>query len=100
LVEFCRAEGAEIAVVDRRRHSGPHVGDVATGLLLAPTHGRVTQSLVDVGTTVEAGALLLVIEAMKMEHQIRAPHAGTVAALHARAGDQVGSHQPLVEVAA
>jgi geranyl-CoA carboxylase alpha subunit len=94
------AEGAEIAVVDRRLHGRPRVADAAPGLLLAPMHGRVTQSLVDVGTRVEAGALLLVIEAMKMEHPIHAPHAGTVAALHARAGDQVASRQPLVEVAA
>jgi 3-methylcrotonyl-CoA carboxylase alpha subunit len=44
--------------------------------------------------------LLVVIEAMKMEHQIRAPHAGTIAALHVRAGDQVAVRQPLVEVRA
>ena len=51
-------------------------------LLLAPLHGRVTEACVAPGATVAAGALLVVIEAMKMEHQIRAPHAGTIAALH------------------
>jgi biotin carboxyl carrier protein len=35
---------------------------------------------------------------MKMEHQIRAPHAGTIAALRVRVGDQVAVRQPLVEV--
>ena len=35
-----------------------------------------------------------------MEHQIRAPHAGRIASLHVRAGDQVAARQPLVEVAA
>jgi biotin carboxyl carrier protein len=42
--------------------------------------------------------LLVVIEAMKMEHQIRAPRSGRVFALHVRAGDQVAVRQPLVEV--
>ena len=93
-----QAEGAEIDVVDRRLHGAARAADAAPGLVLAPMHGRVTQALIEVGAPVEAGALLLVIEAMKMEHQIRAPHAGTVAALHARAGDQVAPRQPLVEV--
>jgi biotin carboxyl carrier protein len=49
---------------------------------------------------VQAGALLLVMEAMKMEHQIIAPFAGTVAALHARVGDQVAARQVLIETIA
>jgi len=61
-------------------------------------HGRVTQVLVAPGHAVEAGELLVVIEAMKMEHQLRAPHSGVVAALHARAGDQVAARQRLVEM--
>ena len=73
---------------------------VASGTLVAPMHGRVTEACVEAGATVAAGALLVVIEAMKMEHQIRAPHAGTIAALHVRAGDQVAVRQPLVEVRA
>jgi geranyl-CoA carboxylase alpha subunit len=94
------ADGEELAVVDRRLQGAPREAASRPGLLLAPMHGRVTQSLVGVGAAVDAGALLLVIEAMKMEHAIRAPHAGTVSALHARAGDQVAARQPLVEVTA
>jgi acetyl/propionyl-CoA carboxylase alpha subunit len=92
--------GEEIALVDARLHARPRAAAARPGLLLAPLHGRVTQVPVDLGATVDAGALLVVIEAMKMEHQIRAPHAGTVTALHARAGEQVAARQPLVEVAA
>jgi biotin carboxyl carrier protein len=51
------------------------------------------------GTSVPAGALLIVMEAMKMEHQIVAPFAGSVLALHTRVGDQVGVRQVLVEIA-
>ena len=94
------ADGEELEAVDGRLRPRPRAATSHPGVLLAPMHGRVTQTLVGVGAVVDAGALLLVIEAMKMEHQIRAPHAGTVAALHARAGEQVTARQPLVEVSA
>ena len=94
------AEGAEIAVVDARLHGRAGAATKAPGALLAPMHGRVTQVLVAPGQVVDAGALLVVIEAMKMEHQVRAPRAGTVAALHAKPGDQVAARQCLVEMQA
>ncbi len=92
------AEGVEIRAIDARLHGARRDAPAAAGLLLAPMHGRVVETCVDVGASVEAGALLLVIEAMKMEHPVRAPHAGTVAAVHVRGGDQVATRQPLVEV--
>ncbi|MEP7303673.1 MAG: biotin carboxylase N-terminal domain-containing protein [Caldimonas sp.] len=92
------AEGAEIATVDARLQGRTGAASQAPGSLLAPMHGRVTQVLVVPGAVVEAGALLVVIEAMKMEHQLRAPRAGTVGALHARAGEQVAARQCLVEL--
>ena len=61
-------------------------------------HGRVTQVNAAPGDRVQAGALLVVMEAMKMEHQIHAPFAGTVVALHTRVGEQVAARQVLVEV--
>jgi geranyl-CoA carboxylase alpha subunit len=97
-VAHWQAEGAELAAVDLRLRGAARVAAVASGTMLAPMHGRVTEACVEAGATVAAGALLVVIEAMKMEHQIRAPHAGTIAALHVRAGDQVAVRQPLVEV--
>jgi propionyl-CoA carboxylase alpha chain len=45
---------------------------------------------------VEKGQLMLVLEAMKMEHRITAPVAGTVTALHASAGDQVANGALLI----
>ncbi|MEO8925326.1 MAG: biotin/lipoyl-containing protein [Caldimonas sp.] len=91
-------EGAEIAVVDTRLRGRAGSAAATPGRLLAPMHGRVTQVLVAAGGRVESGALLVVLEAMKMEHQIRAPRAGIVAVLHARAGDQVAARQCLVEL--
>jgi geranyl-CoA carboxylase alpha subunit len=94
------SDGAELVVQDLRLVGTAADSAAAAGALRAPMHGRVTQVLVASGTNVQAGALLIVMEAMKMEHQIVAPFAGSVGALHARIGDQVGARQVLVEIAA
>jgi len=93
-----QCEGVELAVQDLRLVGAAAIGPTAAGALRAPMHGRVTQLPVAAGASVQAGALLLVMEAMKMEHQIVAPFAGRIKALHARVGDQVGARQVLVEI--
>ncbi len=57
--------------------------------LTAPMHGLVRRLAVAAGAEVAKGDLLLVLEAMKMEHSLRAPHDGTVTALNVAEGDQV-----------
>jgi biotin carboxyl carrier protein len=54
---------------------------------------------VTVGQQVEAGAVLMVIEAMKMEHAITAPYAGSVTAIHFTPGERVPEASPLLELA-
>jgi len=93
-------EGDELEVQDLRLTGVAAETGAATGALRAPMHGRVTQVLVECGASVEAGMLLVVMEAMKMEHQIHAPHDGIVKALLARVGEQVSARQLLVEIAA
>jgi acetyl/propionyl-CoA carboxylase alpha subunit len=61
----------------------------AAGSLAAPMPGLVTQVRVAVGDRVEAGQVLLVLEAMKMEQPVRAPAAGRIAELRAAEGEQV-----------
>ncbi|MEV3910757.1 acetyl/propionyl/methylcrotonyl-CoA carboxylase subunit alpha [Streptomyces canus] len=63
----------------------------APGSLLAPMPGTVVRVAdgLTVGTAVQAGEPLLWLEAMKMEHRITAPHAGTLSALEAVPGQQV-----------
>jgi len=65
------------------------VGGDRHGGLVAPMPGRVIAVLVEPGARVKAGAPLLIMEAMKMEHTVTAPSEGTIAAIHHAAGDQV-----------
>ncbi|MDX1540751.1 MAG: biotin/lipoyl-containing protein, partial [Geminicoccaceae bacterium] len=58
-------------------------------LFTAPMPGRITRCPVEPGTTVEAGTVLIVLEAMKMEHALRAPAAGRLRTLHVKEGEQV-----------
>ena len=61
-------------------------GDIA---LPAPMQGTVVSWAVAEGDAVAEGALLCVMDAMKMEHEIRAPQSGLMASLHCEAGDAV-----------
>ncbi|MFE1933557.1 acetyl/propionyl/methylcrotonyl-CoA carboxylase subunit alpha [Streptomyces sp. NPDC059474] len=71
------------------------------GSLLAPMPGTVVRiAEVAVGDRVEAGAPLLWLEAMKMEHRVTAPAAGVLTALHATTGRQVEVGALLAVVAA
>lgn len=71
---------------------------VAAGGLTAPMNASVAAILTRAGEQVQAGATLLVLEAMKMEHPIRAPHAGTVSHVHCREGDLVAEGHVLVSL--
>ena len=70
------------------------------GGLTAPMNGSIVRVLVEAGQMVEAGAQLVVLEAMKMEHSIRAPHAGVIKALYCQEGEMVGEGSALVELEA
>ena len=68
-----------------------HAGEAEDegGRLTAPMPGKIIALLVAQGAVVEKGAPLLIMEAMKMEHTIHAPHAGIVEELLYVVGDQV-----------
>jgi len=70
----------------------------AHGGMTAPMNGSIVRVLVEVGQTVEAGTALVVLEAMKMEHSIRAAEAGVVKALYCAEGDMVTEGSTLVEL--
>jgi biotin carboxyl carrier protein len=66
--------------------------------VLAPIPGKVMCLLVTEGETVEAGQGLVVIEAMKMQNEIRSPKSGTVARLLAKEGQTVNAADVLAWV--
>ena len=71
-----------------------------TGNLSAPMPGKVLTLEVENNSKVQSGELLLVLEAMKMEHRIVAPYDGVVSAVHVSVGDIVEKDVLLVEMAA
>ena len=70
-----------------------------SGSLQAPMPGRVVEVGSAEGDEVEKGQVLVVMEAMKMEHGLRAPHSGKVVSVLTRPGEQVKSGQILVVMA-
>jgi 3-methylcrotonyl-CoA carboxylase alpha subunit len=82
--------------VDPTRRAGLDAG--AGGRLTAPMPGKLVQVLVRKGDTVEKGQPLVVLEAMKMEHTVKAPRAGIVAEVGYAAGEQVEEGASLVEL--
>jgi propionyl-CoA carboxylase alpha chain len=91
------SEGAQLAFVEQPRFPEPGHEAVAGGLV-APMPGRIVKILVEVGQDVAAGAPLVVLEAMKMEHTVRAAAAGRVQAIHASVGQQVDADHLLAVV--
>lgn len=68
--------------------------------ILAPMSATVVQVCAGAGDTVGAGQLLLVLEAMKMEHEVRAPRDGCVASLPVAVGDTVAEDETLLVLGA
>lgn len=66
--------------------------------LVAPMPGLVTQVLAGVGDPVTVGQPLVIIEAMKMEHVIRASLGGRIRAINVRSGDQIEGGTVVVEI--
>ncbi len=87
------------ASVLREEPRFPHTEEErAPGSLLAPMPGTVVRVAVEEGETVAAGALLVVLEAMKMEHRVTSPAPGTVAEVRVKAGQTVDGGEVLVVV--
>jgi acetyl-CoA/propionyl-CoA carboxylase biotin carboxyl carrier protein len=86
------AVAAGAAPKKNKRGSGGSGGGsaIASGSVEAPMQGTIVKVLVEVGQSVEVGAGIVVLEAMKMENQINAEKAGTVKEIKVSTGDTVG----------
>lgn len=85
-------------VLEREAGGRARKGGASGGGLEAPMPGVVTKVLVAVGDAVTKGQPLVAIEAMKMEHVIRAPRDGRVKALAAPVGQMVQAGTTMVEL--
>jgi biotin carboxyl carrier protein len=81
----------ELHDVTRVAPAGAERAPTGAARVTSPMPGKVARVLVTQGQTVVAGAGLVVVEAMKMENEIRAPRSGTVIELPAREGLAVES---------
>jgi oxaloacetate decarboxylase alpha subunit len=70
----------------------------ASEALNAPLAGNIFKVLVNEGDEVEAGEVVIIMEAMKMETEIRAVNAGTITSLHIKEGDSVSVGQALLSL--
>jgi pyruvate carboxylase subunit B len=93
-----------VTVLDERTRVARAAGDYraareAHGVVRAPMPGMVLRLEVAVGDRIRQGAGLVVLEAMKMENEIRSPGAGVVRAIFVEAGQAVEKGAPLMELA-
>jgi acetyl-CoA/propionyl-CoA carboxylase biotin carboxyl carrier protein len=87
-------DGHRLALSRRTFEEGG--GEASDGAVRTPMPGSVVGVVCEPGTRVEAGELLVVVEAMKMENRIVAPFTGTVERLSCAAGEVVTADQVLV----
>jgi acetyl/propionyl-CoA carboxylase alpha subunit len=90
-----------IKIVDPRRlrsgqNSSGHHHDVAQ--IVARMPGKVVRVQVEAGTDVEKGTGIVVVEAMKMQNEMKAPRAGRVVSVNVKPGDTVNAGDVLAEL--
>jgi biotin carboxyl carrier protein len=95
-VEEFNAEVLDPRAWSGRRHSAQEA--VGRQQVVAPMPGKVVRLLVKAGDAVEAGQGLLVVEAMKMQNEIRSPKSGVVERLLAQEGQPVNAGEILAWV--
>jgi biotin carboxyl carrier protein len=71
------------------KRSAGAAGGHGRAAILAPMPGKIVRILVAVGDEVEAGQGIVVVEAMKMQNEMKAPVTGRVAEIHAKENDSV-----------
>ena len=84
---------------NKPRRSASNAGSSAgSGQVAVPMQGTIVKVLVEVGQEVAEGEAVVVLEAMKMENELRAPRSGVVQAVHVDAGDAVEAGALLVSI--
>ncbi|WP_417336446.1 biotin/lipoyl-containing protein [Halobacteriovorax marinus] len=95
--KFFIANGREIQIESVQRSRSKN-GSSGSGHMQSPMPGKILKVLVSVGDSVKEGDSLIVMEAMKMEHTIKANSDGVISAIHFSEGQQCGGGVDLVDL--
>ncbi|WP_455827105.1 acetyl/propionyl/methylcrotonyl-CoA carboxylase subunit alpha [Pseudomonas graminis] len=87
-----------VSVVNHTQQVASRQADASSGTVKAPMDGVIVDVRVSAGDSVTKGQLLLVLEAMKMEHPLKAGMDGVIKGVQVIAGDQVRNRQVLLEI--
>jgi biotin carboxyl carrier protein len=95
-----------VRIFDQRRDTAPkvpsrlsaHGGEHVHSVIVAPMQGTILRVLVEPGQEIQAGDVVCILEAMKMENAIPAPREGVVSKIPAEAGRNVQAGDTLVEL--
>jgi biotin carboxyl carrier protein len=96
-----RSRNYEVALIDPKRlRSAQSAGSHHTGAaeIVSPMPGKIVRILVKPGSRVEAGAGVVVVEAMKMQNEMKAPKAGTVVSIETEEGATVNAGDVLAVI--
>jgi biotin carboxyl carrier protein len=81
-----------------KMHAGSNVAERAEFLLKAPMPGLIVSVPVQEGQAVEKGDILVVLESMKMQNELKSPRAGSVSRMRVKPGDSVELRQVILTV--
>ncbi len=96
IMVYYQGHNQQLKLIDYRFQE--QADDQHIGTLNAPMPGLIISLTVEVGETVSVGSPLMIVEAMKMEHQIKSPKDGVVKALNYAVGDQVKDGDALLVI--
>lgn len=97
---YLQAFGQTLALRDLTHQPATGTASSGSGQIKATMDGALIEVLVKQGQSVKRGDMLVILEAMKMEHPVRADRDGTLANLAVCKGDQVKRNQLLAEISA
>jgi geranyl-CoA carboxylase alpha subunit len=95
---FINLDGNNLEFLNKSSSSGFNINNDSNGILSSPMHGKLLDILVKKGSKVVKGMPLVIIEAMKMQHQIEAESEGVVNEIFVNPGKQVVSDQKILEI--
>jgi biotin carboxyl carrier protein len=96
-----RGFARDITIVDPKRLRSAHSTgghDAGAAQIVSPMPGKIVRVLVEVGAQVEAGDGIVVVEAMKMQNEMKSPKAGMIISINAEAGATVNAGDVLAVI--